>query len=139
MLQSTPGCHDTRKRMERDTDQNLQGIRVLIAEDNFFLADSLQFALEGLGATVVGPFPTSEQALAALAQGPVDVGILDVDLQGSSSAEVARGLEARGLPFLFMTGFETADLLPAGLRGRPFLHKPVDPYRIAEELLRLLA
>lgn len=125
--------------MDQNSDQSLRGIRVLVAEDNFFLADSLQYVLEGLGATVVGPFPSCKLALEALDQGEVDVGVLDIDLQGSSSAVVARALQARNRPFLFMTGFENADLLPEGLREMPFLHKPMDPMRVAEEVRNLLA
>lgn len=108
--------------------------RILVVEDNFVLAESMRFALEELGCTVVGPAPTSSVALQLLASGPVDAAILDIDLRGTSSAAVAEELARRGTPFVFLTGYESAALLPETFHSRTRLSKPVDP----EELVRTL-
>lgn len=108
--------------------------RILVVEDNFVLAESMRFALEELGCTVVGPAPTSSLALELLARGPVDAAVLDIDLRGVSSAPVAEELARRGTPFVFLTGYESAALLPPTFHSWARLSKPVDP----EELVRTL-
>ncbi|MDA1263823.1 MAG: response regulator [Planctomycetota bacterium] len=115
--------------------ESLQGLRVLVVEDNFVLAESMKWALEGLGCEVVGMAPTSERALALLRSMTIDAAILDIDLQGLSSAPVAEHLLAAGLPFLFLTGYESAALLPESLHERRCLNKPVDPDALALALV----
>jgi CheY-like chemotaxis protein len=108
--------------------------RILVVEDNFVLAESMRFALEELGCTVVGPAPTTSLALELLAHGTVDAAVLDIDLRGSSSAAVAEELARRGTPFVFLTGYESAALLPERFHSQTRLSKPVDP----EVLVRTL-
>ena len=112
----------------------LRGLRVLVVEDNYVLAESMKWALEGLGCDVVGPAPTSERALELLSDLVVDAAILDIDLKGKSSAPVAEHLLDAGLPFLFLTGYESAALLPESLHERRCLNKPVDPEALATAL-----
>jgi len=117
----------------------LRGLRVLVVEDNYVLAESMRWALEGFGCNVVGPVPSSERALGLLAEKAVDAAILDIDLQGKSSGPVAEYLVDAGLPFLFLTGFESAALLPESLHERPCLNKPVDPDLLASTLANEVA
>jgi len=112
----------------------LRGLRVLVVEDNYVLAESMRWALEGFGCEVVGPVPSSERALEVLAETAVGAAILDIDLQGKSSAPVAEHLAETSTPFLFLTGFESAALLPEALHDRPCLNKPVDPDVLASTL-----
>jgi len=112
----------------------LSGRSVLVLEDNFVLAESMRFALEELGCRVVGPAPTAARALELVAEGLPDVAVLDIDLQGKSSAPVAEVLVARGVPFLFLTGYESAALLPAKFQSWTRLSKPVDPEELARAL-----
>ena len=65
----------------------------------------------------------------------IDVAILDIDLQGLSSTPIARNLGERGLPFLFLTGYESVALLPDDLHEVRCLTKPVDPDVLARALL----
>lgn len=103
------------------------GRRILVVEDHFVLAESMRFSLEGLGCQVVGPAPTAARALELLDFGPVDAAVLDIDLRGQSSAEVAEELVRRGTPFVFLTGYEFAALLPEAFHRWTCLSKPVDP------------
>lgn len=67
--------------MSVTTEATLSGYRVLVVEDQFFLADDLVYALDGLGADVVRPVPTLAEALAMLRAGtPIDAAVLDVNL-----------------------------------------------------------
>ena len=113
----------------------LAGRRVLVVEDNFVLAESMRFALEGLGCVLVGPAPNCERALALIEGEDPECAVLDIDLQGKSSAPIAERLVERGTPFVFLTGYEDASLLPEVFHSWTRLSKPVDP----DELVRILA
>ena len=114
---------------------SLHGLRILVVEDNFVLADSLRYLLAGYNGTVTAIASTPQHAFAALAAGPVDVAVLDIDLRGASVAPFAEHLRAEGIPFVFVTGYgDDPHLLPELLRGYPRLDKPVD----AEGLVRVL-
>src|SRR3712207_9567412 len=78
--------------------------RVLIVEDEYFLADDMAKALEQLGAHVVGPVPTTDKALALLADEPVDAAILDINPKGQMVFPVADALREEGVPLVFATG-----------------------------------
>ncbi|MEE8468273.1 MAG: response regulator, partial [Planctomycetota bacterium] len=111
-----------------DTEQlSLDGLRVLVVEDNYVLAESMRWALQGLGCEVVGPVPTAEKALELMTAAKIDAAILDIDLQGLSSTPIARKLGELGLPFLFLTGYESVALLPEDLHEVRCLTKPVEP------------
>ena len=81
--------------------------RVLIVEDEYFLASDLRDALEREGMIVVGPVATEAKALALLTEGGIDCAILDINLNGQASYAVAVALRARGIPFLFVTGYDS--------------------------------
>jgi CheY-like chemotaxis protein len=121
--------------LEPEVSLPLEGLRILVVEDNYVLAESMRWALEGLGATVAGPVPTSARALDLLAEDSIDAAILDIDLQGRSSAPVAELLRVRECPFLFLTGYESASLLPKEFHDVRCLSKPVDPEDLASTLL----
>ena len=111
----------------------LPGVQVLVVEDQYLVADSLCFLLEGLGARVLGPAPTVARALELSAQAP-DAAVLDVDLRGECSAELALRLRQRGVAVVFLTGYEPAERLPEELRSLPALSKPVDGAQLARAL-----
>jgi DNA-binding NtrC family response regulator len=101
------------------------GRRILIVEDEYFIAQDVAAALEDLGYTVAGPVPSVEEALAAIATEKLDAVLLDANLFGTSSAPVAAELAARGLPFVVVTGYGDFDLLDPDLQAAPRLIKPV--------------
>ena len=109
--------------------------RVLVVEDEYFLASDLARALEDLGVEVVGPMPTRAKALAWLASGErVDVAVLDVNLRDEPVFPVADALARQGIPFVFATGYE-ASAIPSAYRGVPRWQKPFDPHELAKAIL----
>jgi CheY-like chemotaxis protein len=103
----------------------LSGLRILIVEDQAFIALQSQDELEAAGAIVVGPVHTVERALAALKATPeLDGAVLDVNLQGERVFPVADALSERGVPFIFVSGFGR-DSLPPRYRYAPHCRKPV--------------
>jgi DNA-binding response OmpR family regulator len=114
-------------------DGPLASRRVLVVEDEFFLADDMAAALRALGAEVVGPAPTRDMAMSLLAAERVDAAVLDMNLRGEMIFPVADALRARGVPFVFATGYD-ASATPPAYRDVPRWEKPFDP----EELVRAL-
>jgi two-component SAPR family response regulator len=117
-------------------DEKVAGARVLIMEDEYFLAEDITKAVSGLGLTVIGPFATSDQALHSLDLDHVDAAILDLDLAGAIDFAVADALLARRLPFVFATGYDAAAIPPRFDEIRSF-EKPCDATELARHLLEL--
>jgi CheY-like chemotaxis protein len=110
------------------------GPYVLLIEDEHIVADALARGLRACGATIIGPAPTVATALMLLMTSPrVDGALLDVNLRGIRAYDVADDLIARGVPFVFATGYETS-MIPARYRDIAVLQKPFD----AEEALAAL-
>src|SRR4051794_22900016 len=87
------------------TDCPLSGRRVLVVEDEMIVAWLLQDMLADLGCAVVGPAARVSQALAMIDAEAIDAAVLDVNLNGQKSYPVADALAARGMPFVFSTGY----------------------------------
>jgi CheY-like chemotaxis protein len=115
----------------------LEGMRILVAEDEFFIALVVEETLQSLGCTVVGPFPDLAQATEAAAQEPVDGAVLDINLGGEMVYPLAERLERNGVPFVFTTGYAIADL-PERFRVFDCLRKPVDAITLKRALCRML-
>jgi CheY-like chemotaxis protein len=80
---------------------------------------------------VIGPAGSVAKALALLADGrPVDVAVLDVNLRGEMTFELADVMVARGVPFILATGYGVSDI-PSRLAQAPLLQKPFDPASLA--------
>ena len=112
--------------------------RILVVEDEFLVACSLEEDLRGFGYDVVGPFSTLETAIDGSRQAALDAAVLDVNLSGTMVYPLADALMARGIPILFLSGYGLA-VLPERLRSRPRLSKPCDPAVLDRELRRLLS
>lgn len=112
----------------------LQGLRVLIVEDETIVAMLLEQMLEELGCTVVGVASQVEPAAELARSLELDAAILDMNLGGQSVDPVAEALAARQTPFLFASGYGE-DGLTSRWRGRPMLTKP---FRL-EQLRQTLA
>ena len=101
----------------------LEGIRVLVVEDEFLVAALLQDMLESAGCTVSGPIARVAEALDAVDHETYDAAVLDVNLGGERVDPVADALRQRDVPFMFVTGYSTGNL-PGEYAARPRLCKP---------------
>lgn len=112
----------------------LRGLHVLVVEDEYLLADELCETLADEGATVIGPAPRVDAALELLNRGPrPSLAVLDVNLQGRMVWPVADVLLARGIPFVFLTGYDP-EAFPRAYTHVPRAGKPVQ----LQELLPLI-
>jgi CheY-like chemotaxis protein len=105
----------------------LEGLRILVVEDEYAVAADLTWWLEDGGAQVVGPAPTIEDALILIeAHGAaLDRAMLDVNLRGEKVFPVADALMKLAVPIVFCTGYEDA-VLPRAFAGAARLTKPLD-------------
>jgi two-component sensor histidine kinase len=111
------------------------GMKVIIVEDAILLAMELEAGLEEAGAKVVGSAALLEEAM-ALVDLPIDAAVLDCNLNGSSVEPVAEALAARGVPFLFATGYGEKRGAPEGFDA-PIIRKPYDVAQITAALAEL--
>ncbi|MGY8709671.1 response regulator [Bradyrhizobium sp. 18BD] len=104
----------------------LSGRRVLVVEDEYFLADDISRTLRSFGADVAGPVGELEDALRILNDGSiVDGAVLDVNIRSEMVFPVAQELRARRVPFVFTTGYDKVSIAP-GFHDVPLWEKPID-------------
>jgi two-component SAPR family response regulator len=108
-----------------DDGADLAGLRVLIVEDEFLLAMELELLLHQRGCMVLGPVSSVGQALTMLDGEHPEIALLDVNLKGERATPVAVALQARGVPFVLITGYSQAQLSEPELKNAPRIDKPV--------------
>ena len=100
---------------------SLEGVRVLLVEDEYLVASLIEEILEIAGCIVTGPIPRLAQAVDAADRETCDAAVLDVNLAGERIYPVADILSRRNIPFVFVTGY---GVLPGEYANRPRLCKP---------------
>lgn len=119
------------------TDPALASLRVLVVEDDYFIADDMARALLSLGAELLGPVATGEEALALLSsESKIDIAVLDINLRGQPVFPLAEQLRAQNIPFVFATGYDEA-AVPEAFSDVPRWEKPFDAHVLARMLPRL--
>jgi PAS domain S-box-containing protein len=101
------------------------GRRVLVVEDEALVAMMIQEFLTEYGHSVVGPIGRASEALLAAKETDYDAAILDINLGDGMAYPVADILSARGVPFVFITGYE-ADTVEDRFSHVPVLQKPIE-------------
>lgn len=105
------------------SEESLTGLKILLVEDEAMIAMLVEDMLTDSGATVVGPAGGVKAALEAISSEQIDGALLDVNLGGEQSFDVADALARRRIPFVFVTGYGGQ-----GVRERypdaPTLQKP---------------
>lgn len=116
----------------------LEGLRILVVEDNFLAAEVVRDALERSGCTVVGPVGRVIDGLNLAQQEKLDGAVLDINLNGDRCFPIAHALTSRGVPFVFLTGYDSSTVIPDALRAMPRLGKPVLEDQLIDTLDELL-
>lgn len=111
--------------MQADERLDLGGKRILLIEDEYFIADDLRRLLEAAGADIVGPFETLARAHGALDDARFDCAVIDLNLHGESAVPIADRLLERGKSFAIATGYGE-EAVPDRLRHVPRIEKPFD-------------
>jgi CheY-like chemotaxis protein len=98
-------------------------VRLLLVEDEALIALMLEDMVENMGCAVTGLAPRVALGVAMAETGHFDVAILDVNVAGENVEPVAERLAAKGVPFIFATGYGEAGV-PLRYRDRPVVAKP---------------
>jgi len=114
----------------------LNGIKVLVVEDNPIVSLDLVDSISAAAAHVVGPFQTLAESTEAAARAPFDIALLDIDVNGEAVWPIATIVRARKIPILFTTGFSDVTHWPEEFRDSATVRKPYDLDRLLHELGR---
>jgi DNA-binding response OmpR family regulator len=102
----------------------LEGVRVLIVEDEPLISMVLEDYVDDLGGAVAATAGSLHAGLAAAERTDAGLAILDINLDGEMSYPVALALRARGVPFFFVTGYAhqamPPELLDALVVDKPY-------------------
>jgi DNA-binding LytR/AlgR family response regulator len=115
--------------------ESLRGRCLLVVEDEYLIAADLTSLLESLGVQVIGPAASVEEALSLVDDNSerIDGAVLDINLRNERVYPVADVLTARGVPFVFTTGYD-AVAVPTAYASAPRCEKPVDKTQLVRWL-----
>jgi CheY-like chemotaxis protein len=117
---------------------SLRNCRILVAEDEYMLADDLVSSLRDAGAKVLGPVGTVARAADLVAREPrIDGAILDINLSGDTIFPVADSLIERGIGVVFTTGYDQS-AIPDRYADIPRCEKPVSMRQLACAIGRII-
>jgi PAS domain S-box-containing protein len=110
----------------------VEGLKLLIVEDALLLALELEAGLTEAGAEIIGSAADVDEAMRMIDL-TMDAAVLDANLNGASVGPVAAALAARGVPFVFATGYGDNTFVPQGYDA-PIIRKPYDVTQVAAAL-----
>ncbi|WP_422010179.1 HWE histidine kinase domain-containing protein [Reyranella sp.] len=117
--------------------RSLTGRRLLMVEDEVLVGMMAKRIVEDLGATVLGPYGGLADGLAAARSERFDGALLDFNLAGEFADPLADLLIARGVPFVFITGYQR-DSIDRRYANVPILPKPLEAESLERVLVSLL-
>lgn len=116
---------------------SLAGVRVLVVEDEYLIADDLMRALRKAGAEPVGPAGTVAEARRLILEERPGAAILDLNLRGEMASGLVELLTGSNVPFLIVSGYGEQSF-PTELSHFPSLEKPIAYDRVTEKLAQVL-
>ncbi|MEL6617540.1 MAG: HWE histidine kinase domain-containing protein [Pseudomonadota bacterium] len=108
----------------------------MVVEDNYVVALSAKRMLRAYGFETVIAVASTQEALAELERSAVDFTLLDVNLQGTLSTQVAQQLVALNLPFAFATGYGSEGTEIVEAFDVPVISKPINAETLDAVLTR---
>lgn len=107
--------------------------RVFIVEDEAVISMLIEDMVSDLGGQVVGPAAKFEQAMSLALQADFDLAVLDVNVDGLAVYPIADVLCHRGIPFIFVTGYDSS-VVPQRYQHNCVLLKPFTPQTFSDAL-----
>ena len=115
----------------------LRPLRVLVADDELLARKRMSRLAAAIdGVELVGVCEDGEQVLAAVAEEPVDVLLLDIQMPGLDGLDTSQLLPAGGPLVIFTTAHPEHALRAFDLGAADYLLKPVDAPRLQRALDR---
>lgn len=121
---------------DSDATHPFEDRKILVCEDEVWIALDIVYAVEDAGGTVLGPFATVDAGLAAMNSDTPDAAILDLNLLDGTSLPILEALNALDIPAIVQTGNE----MPAGVTQSALqvVRKPMNPERLVSILAQHL-
>jgi len=116
----------------------LTGLKVLLVEDQSLIAMDVEEMLKELSCTDVITASRASQAIEMIGKTIPDLAILDLDLGGETSEDVADELTRRLIPFMFATGYSDGTGIPGRFSNVPVAKKPMSKDSLSHALSTLL-
>jgi signal transduction histidine kinase len=116
---------------------SLAGRRILVVEDDYYLAGDVAHAIRCAGGETLGPCATEGAAGALLETATPSGVVLDINLGNGPSYHLARLFKERGIPYVFITGYE-ATAIPAEFNAVVRLAKPVELRGVVNALAEVM-
>ncbi len=112
---------------------------ILVLEDEALVGLDMADQLHSAGYAIAGPFTRIDEALSSISASPPDAAVLDINLGIDLTSEpVARALEQRSIPYVFLSGYSESAPQFANLRRAIFLTKPCAPNDLVDKVQSLL-
>lgn len=113
------------------------GIKVLIVEDEGFVALMIEDMLQDFGCEIVASVARLTEAKGIATTAEIDLAVLDVNLGGQPSFPIAEILRDRGVPFVFSTGYGQ-DGLSQEFADVPLIAKPFSATELQQTIALVL-
>jgi transcriptional regulator with GAF, ATPase, and Fis domain/DNA-binding response OmpR family regulator len=115
----------------------IMNLSVLIVEDQFLESENLSIILKNAGHSVHGIAKSVDQAIGLIKKGIPDIVLVDILLKGDlTGIDLARVLERRNIPFIFLSANSNAVTFEEAIETKPYGFL-VKPFREKELLLAL--
>jgi CheY-like chemotaxis protein len=125
------------QRGARRGSRGLKGRRILVAEDDWFIADAMAGLLEIEGAAVFGPASTVAEGAQLARWWPIDIAVMDLDLQGERADDLVVELADRDVAVVVVSAYDAKQT--AADKAFATLQKPVTTAILLDTLYRAVA
>ena len=122
-MEPEPARRVWRPEASARSDRSGNDVNILIVEDEFFLAGHVEWLLSEHGYDVVGPVGDLAEAMRVAREESLDAALLDLNVHGGRTDQVAEIFRERRIPFAFVTGLGR-ESLPPGYPEAPVVEKP---------------
>jgi CheY-like chemotaxis protein len=112
----------------------LDGVRILVAEDEFFVSELIVDALQSFGADVVVSVSRVDKLIQTVVDNPPDAATLDINLRGEYVYPALPILRKRQIPFIFVTAYKELPGCPENTEAVPRVAKPFQARKLADTL-----
>jgi CheY-like chemotaxis protein len=110
---------------------------IFVLEDEALIRMMVVEMVEKLGHRVVVEAGSISEGLELAQTAEFDLALLDINIDGDTSADIAHIIECRGLPFLFVSGYSSTGLPPPFHESR-VLQKPFQAETLQNAIDQLL-
>jgi CheY-like chemotaxis protein len=117
--------------------ESLRGLRILLVEDDPLISLDLETSLAEFGAIVTAASNVAA-AFEALVIAMPDFAVLDFELGAETSESIAEVVQARNVPFLYLSGYSEHDERFSRWPGIRVLAKPLSAATIARGIQDVL-